>query len=226
MTMSPRRQDLPEIPPLIHQALLNPLLPEEELLNLCDASRQLGFGGVCVGLNQLESVRRRLGGHGPVKLIATVAFPFGALPTELKQAQAEWAAARGAEILEVTPDWSALVNGRANSFAEELAAIAALDLPMTVVLDINQLTAAQLALAAEAAVDAGAASLQAGNGFGAAVSADQIRELRHLTRGRCGIKAAGGIRELEHAVDLVGAGATALGTGHGPALMKALRQPR
>ena len=226
MTTSPRRQDLPDIPPLIHQALLNPLMQEEELLMLCDAARQLGFGGVCVGLNQLESVRRRLGGHGPVKLIATVAFPFGALPTELKQAQAEWAAARGADVLEVTPDWSALVNGRANSFAEELAAIAALDLPMNVVLDINQLTAAQLALAAEAAVDAGAASLQAGNGFGAAVSADQIRELRHLTRGRCGIKAAGGIRELEHAVDLVGAGATALGTGHGPALMKALRQPR
>lgn len=226
MTKSPRRQELPDIPPLIHQALLNPLLQDEELLTLCDAAKQLGFGGVCVSLIHLEAVRRRLGGHGPVKLIATVAFPFGALPTELKQAQAEWAAARGAEVLEVTPDWSALVNGRANSFAEELAAIAALDLPMTVVLDINQLTAAHLALAAEAAVDAGAASLQAGNGFGAAVSADQIRELRHLTRGRCGIKAAGGIRELEHAVDLVGAGATALGTGHGPALMKALRQPR
>ena len=226
MGTSPRRQELPDIPPLIHQALLNPLLQEEELLTLCDAAKQLGFGGVCVSLIHLEAVRRRLGGHGPVKLIATVAFPFGALPTELKQAQAEWAAARGAEVLEVTPDWSALVNGRANSFAEELAAIAALDLPMNVVLDINQLTAAQLALAAEAAVDAGAASLQAGNGFGAAVSADQIRELRHLTRGRCGIKAAGGIRELEHAVDLVGAGATALGTGHGPALMKALRQPR
>ena len=226
MTKSPRRQELPDIPPLIHQALLNPLLQDEELLTLCDAAKQLGFGGVCVSLIHLEAVRRRLGGHGPVKLIATVAFPFGALPTELKQAQAEWAAARGAEVLEVTPDWSALVNGRANSFAEELAAIAALDLPMNVVLDINQLTAAQLALAAEAAVDAGAASLQAGNGFGAAVSADQIRELRHLTRGRCGIKAAGGIRELEHAVDLVGAGATALGTGHGPALMKALRQPR
>ena len=226
MTKSPRRQELPDIPPLIHQALLNPLLQDEELLTLCDAAKQLGFGGVCVSLIHLEAVRRRLGGHGPVKLIATVAFPFGALPTELKQAQAEWAAARGAEVLEVTPDWSALVNGRANSFAEELAAIAALDLPMNVVLDINQLTAAQLALAAEAAVDAGAASLQAGNGFGAAVSADQIRELRHLTRGRCGIKAAGGIRELEHAVDLVGAGATALGTGHGPALMKALRQTR
>jgi len=97
---------------------------------------------------------------------------------------------------------------------------------MTVVLDINQLNEAQLALAAEAAIDAGAASLQAGNGFGAAVSADQIRHLRQLSRGRCAIKAAGGIREAEQALDLVEAGATALGTGHGPALIKALRQQR
>ena len=226
MTKSPRRQDLPDIPPLIHQALLNPLLPEEELFTLCDAARQLGFGGLCVSLNHLETVRRRLGGQGTVKLIATVAFPFGALPAELKQAQAEWAAAHGADALDVTPNWAALVNGHANSFAEELAAIAALDLPMTVVLDINQLNEAQLALAAEAAIDAGAASLQAGNGFGAAVSADQIRHLRQLSRGRCAIKAAGGIREAEQALDLVEAGATALGTGHGPALIKALRQQR
>ena len=226
MSTSPRRQELPDIPPLIHQALLNPLLPEEELFTLCDAARQLGFGGVCVSLNQLEAVRRRLGGQGSVKLIATVAFPFGALPAELKQAQAEWAAAHGADALDVTPNWAALVNGHANSFAEELAAIAALDLPMTVVLDINQLNEAQLALAAEAAIDAGAASLQAGNGFGAAVSADQIRHLRQLSRGRCAIKAAGGIREAEQALDLVEAGATALGTGHGPALIKALRQQR
>ena len=226
MTKSPRRQDLPDIPPLIHQALLNPLLPEEELFTLCDAARQLSFGGLCVSLNHLETVRRRLGGQGTVKLIATVAFPFGALPAELKQAQAEWAAAHGADALDVTPNWAALVNGRANSFAEELAAIAALDLPMTVVLDINQLNEAQLALAAEASIDAGAASLQAGNGFGAAVSADQIRHLRQLSRGRCAIKAAGGIREAEQALDLVEAGATALGTGHGPALIKALRQQR
>ena len=226
MTMSPRRQDLPDLPPLIHQALLNPLLQEEELHTLCDASRQLGFGGVCVSLSHLEAVRQRLGGRGPVQLAATVGFPFGALPAELKQAQAEWAAAHGADALDVTPDWSALVNGRANAFAEELAAIAALDLPMTVVLDVNQLQDEQLALAAEAAMDAGAAALQAGNGFGPAVTPEQVKTLGQHTRGRCAIKAAGGIRELEQALDLVEAGARGLGTGHGPALVQALRQQR
>ena len=225
MTASARRQDLPDLPPLIHQALLNPLLLNEDLHSLCDAARQYGFGGVGVSLIHLQTLRQRLGASGPVKLIATVAFPFGALPADLKQAQAEWAAGEGADALDVTPDFRALVNGQANAFAEELAAIASLDLPMTVVLDINQLNDEQLALGAEAALDAGATALQAGNGFGQAVTADQVKHLRHLAGGRCGLKAAGGIKTLEHAFDLVEAGATALGTSHGPALIQALRQP-
>ena len=225
MTAPARRQDLPDLPPLIHQALLNPLLLEETLLSLCDASRHYGFGAVGVSLRHLPNVRKRLGGSGSVKLVAAVAFPFGDLPRDLKQAQAEWAAGEGADALDVTPDLRALVNGEANAFAEELAAIASLDLPMTVVLDINQLSDEQLALGAEAALDAGATALQAGNGFGQAVTADQVKHLRHLSGGRCGLKAAGGIKTLEHALDLIEAGATALGTSHGPALIQALRQP-
>ena len=198
---------------------------EETLLSLCDASRHYGFGAVGVSLRHLPNVRKRLGGSGSVKLVAAVAFPFGDLPRDLKQAQAEWAAGEGADALDVTPDLRALVNGQANAFAEELAAIASLDLPMTVVLDINQLSDEQLALGAEAALDAGATALQAGNGFGQAVTADQVKHLRHLSGGRCGLKAAGGIKTLEHALDLIEAGATALGTSHGPALIQALRQP-
>ena len=34
MATSPRRLDMPDLPPLLHQALLNPLLGEEELLSL------------------------------------------------------------------------------------------------------------------------------------------------------------------------------------------------
>ena len=225
MNAPARRQDLPDMPPLIHQALLNPLLLDDDLHSLCDAARQFGFGGVGVSMIHLQTIRQRLGASGPVKLIAAVAFPFGALPADLKQAQAEWAAGEGADALDVTPDFRALVNGQANAFAEELAAIASLDLPMTVVLDINQLSDEQLALGAEAALDAGATALQAGNGFGQAVTADQVKHLRHLAGGRCGLKAAGGIKTLAHALDLVEAGATALGTSHGPALIQALRQP-
>ena len=77
----------------------------------------------------------------------------------------------------------------------------------------------------EAAIDAGASAVQNGNGFGGPATAEQIQHLRSLTRGRCGIKAAGGIHSLEQCSALIEAGATILGTSSGPQLLQAMRTP-
>ena len=154
-----------------------------------------------------------------------IAFPFGAIPTPLKLTQAEWAAEQGAEALDVVPAMMALADGQANAFAEELAQLCAIGLPVTVILDMVRLDDDQLTLAVEAAIDAGAAAVQNSNGFGGAATAQQIQLLTSLTRGRCGIKAAGGVHSLEHCSALVEAGATALGTSSGPQLIQALRTP-
>ena len=84
MTASPRQRELPELPPMIHQAVLDPLLEEEALHNLCDAARLLGFGGLCTSLCHLEAVRNRIGPSGRLRLFAVVDFPFGTIPAELK----------------------------------------------------------------------------------------------------------------------------------------------
>ncbi len=223
MTASKPQRELPELPPLIHQAILDPLLEEEALFNLCDAARLLGFGGLCTSLCHLEKVRHRIGPNDRLRLFAVVAFPFGTIPAELKLAQAEWAGSRGADALDVVPDLSALTAGRIESYAEDLAQISGLGLPVTVILDVNRLPPEHLKLATEAAIDAGAACLQAGNGFGPATTPIQVRILKELAKGRCAIKAAGGIQRLETALDLIEEGATALGTSHGPALIQALR---
>ena len=225
MTRTPRRQELPDLAPLIHQALLDPLLGLERLQEGCDAARHCGFGGVCTNLSQLVAARERLGAPGSTQLITVIAFPFGAIPTPLKLTQAEWAAEQGADALDVVPAMTALADGQANAFAEELAQICAIGLPVTVILDMVRLNDDQLTLAVEAAIDAGAAAVQNSNGFGGAATAQQIKLLHSLTRGRCGIKAAGGVHSLEHCRTLIEAGATALGTSSGPQLIQALRTP-
>ena len=48
---------------------------------------------------------------------------FGSLPRDLKQMEAEWAAAHGAEELDVIPDFTALINQNSSAFAEEIAAM-------------------------------------------------------------------------------------------------------
>ena len=83
----------------------------------------------------------------------------------------------------------------------------------------------QLELAVEAAIDAGAAGLQTGNGFGPACRTDQIRQLKQLIRKRCAIKAAGGIHSLSHAGDLLVAGGDLLVTSSAPTLLQAQRRP-
>ena len=225
MTRTPRRQELPDLAPLIDQAVLDPLLSADRLHEACDAARHFGFGGLCTSLSQLSRARERLGAPGATRLIAVIAFPFGAIPTSLKLAEAEWAAEQGAEGLDVVPAMTALADGQINPFAEELAQLCGIGLPVTVVLDMARLTDEQLTLAVEASIDSGAAAVQNSNGFGGAATAAQIRLLGSLTRGRCGIKAAGGVHSLEQCQALLEAGATTLGTSSGTQLLQALRTP-
>ena len=217
--------DLPELAPLLDQAVLDPLLTHEQLLESCDAGRQEKVRAICTSLQHLPALRKRLGGRNEPRLIAAIGFPFGALPQELKQSEAEWAAAHGAEELDVVPDFKALINGQSGDFAEELAMICGLGLPIRVILDMARIPAELLAVAVEASIDAGAAGVQTGNGFGPAASSDQIELLKPLCRGRCGIKAAGGIHSLDQVQDLIRAGASLLGTSSAPQLLQSLRRP-
>ena len=223
--MAEPTRELPELAPLLDQAVLDPLLTHEQLMEGCDAGRQEKVRAICASLRHLPALRKRLGGRDEPLLIATIGFPFGAVPQELKQKEAEWAAAHGAEELDVVPDFTALINGQSGAFAEELALICGLGLPVRVILDIARVPAELLAVAVEASIDAGAAGVQTGNGFGPPASSEQIELLKPLCRGRCAIKAAGGIHRIDQAQDLIQAGATLLGTSSAPQLLRSLRRP-
>ena len=196
------------------------------MLRCCDEARHFGFAGVCLASRWLPAARERLGpsgGRGP-KLVSVVGFPFGAIPAEIKRAEAEWAAASGAEELDVVPDFGALADGDSRAFCNDLAPIVELGLPVKVILEVGRLERAALELAVEASIDVGATMLKTGSGFGPGATVEHVTQLRQLARGRAAVKASGGINNLEQAIALVEAGASCLGTSRGVALMQALRQ--
>lgn len=220
--------DLPELAPLIDHALLDPHQGREAIARCCDEARHFGFAGVCVASRWVELARERLplqgSGKGPLpRLISVVGFPFGAVPAAVKRAEAEWAAGAGADELDVVPDFGALADGDSAAVLADLAAICELDLPVKVIVDVGRLSPETLELLVEISIDAGARYLKSGSGFGPPVSAQQVRQLRQLARGRAAVKASGGIADLEQAFALVEAGASRLGTSRGVALMEALR---
>lgn len=218
--------DRPDLAPLIDHALLDPHHGSSAVRQCCEEARHFGFAGVCVASRWVASAREQLpleGKGASPQLIAVVGFPFGAVPAEVKLAEAVAAAEAGADELDVVPDFGALADRQSTPIHDELAAICELGLPVKVILEVGRLDPDALALLVEISIDAGARFLKSGSGFGPAVTVDHIEQLRQLARGRAAIKASGGIANLEQALALVEAGATRLGTSRGVALAQAMR---
>ena len=218
--------DRPDLAPLIDHALLDPHHGSSAVRQCCEEARHFGFAGVCVASRWVASAREQLpleGKGASPQLIAVVGFPFGAVPAAVKLAEAVAAAEAGADELDVVPDFGALADRQSTPIHDELAAICELGLPVKVMLEVGRLDPDALALLVEISIDAGARFLKSGSGFGPAVTVNHIEQLRQLARGRAAIKASGGIANLEHALALVEAGATRLGTSRGVALAQAMR---
>ena len=217
-------RDIPDLAPLIDHALLDPHRGREAVLACCDEARHFGFAGVCVASRWVATARERLPPGERVRLVSVVGFPFGAVPAAVKRAEAEAAAAAGADELDVVPDFGALADGDTTALLADLAPIVEVGAPVKVILEMGRLDPAALALLVEVSLDAGAQYLKTGSGFGPPVSGAQVRQLMALARGRAGVKASGGVASVELAIELVEAGAVRLGTSRGVALMQALRR--
>ena len=201
---------------VIYQAVLNPHFDKETIIQVCDASKQNGFAGLCTSLTNLPIARERLGSKSSTKLISVIAFPFGFIPTSNKLKEAEYAIEKGAEELDLVPNYFALKQGNIELFAEEINQISELGIPVRVIIDANILiNSSKLSMAIDALIDAGAIGIQIGNGFGPSVSKDQTKHVSKLVKNRCSIKAVGGIKTFDQAIEIIEAGSTYIGTSFG-----------
>ena len=62
--MAERPKELPDLSVRLDQAILDPLLTNEQLLDLCDAARLEGVRAICCTPDRLPQLRERLGGSG------------------------------------------------------------------------------------------------------------------------------------------------------------------
>jgi deoxyribose-phosphate aldolase len=215
-------EELPDLAPLIDHALLDPHHGLDGLRRCCDEASHFGFAGVCVASRWVAAARERLPRGNKVRIISVIGFPFGAVPPDVKRAEAEAALEAGADELDVVPDFGALADGDSRTLLNDLAPIVEMGLPVKVILEQGRLSAEALGLLVEVSLDAGARFLKTGSGFGPPATPDLVGRLRELSRGRAIVKAAGGIHSLDTALALVEAGAGRLGTSHGVALMASL----
>jgi deoxyribose-phosphate aldolase len=209
-----------DIAPYIDHALLMPTATSEHVKQWCEEADRFGFATVCVYPVHVKQAAELLHGKNP-KVCTVIGFPTGATTSATKLFEAQEALENGAAELDVVINLGWLKAGKTEEMHREIAEICeAAGQQVKVILETNLLTDTEKGIAAEIAMDAGASFLKTCTGWNGGVTVADVRLLKEVARERVGIKASGGIRTAEQALDLIVAGATRLGTSRGIDLIR------
>jgi deoxyribose-phosphate aldolase len=213
-----------DIAPYIDHSLLGNAATPAMVEQWCAEADRFNFAAVCVNPCYLRQVTALLHQKRP-QICTVIGFPTGATTTASKLYEAQEAAENGAQELDVVINLGWLKAGKIDDVHREIAEICeSTGLGVKAILEMSLLTPPEREIAAQICMEAGARMLKTGTGWCGAVTVEEVRFLKDLTKDQIGIKAAGGIRTHDRAVELILAGATRLGTSYGIDLLKQREQ--
>lgn len=215
----------------VDHTLLKPDVVEKDIARLCEEAAQYHFAAVCIPPSYVRLAAKELRGVD-VKVATVVSFPFGADTTAIKTAAVRDAITHGASELDVVMNISRFLSGDFNYVAEELASVnqevsvvamnnGLNDVVVKVIIETAYLNDKMKRLATQIVASSGADFVKTSTGFApmGATAAD-VAILREEAPEGLAVKASGGIRTLEDALDILNAGASRLGMSASVDIMK------
>ena len=215
----------------VDHTLLKPNSTEAEVRKLCEEAAAHHFAAVCVLPSHVRLAARALKGSD-VKVATVVSFPFGADTTLVKAAAVRDAIVGGASEIDVVMNISKFLSGEFSYVAEELASlngeVSAVamnnglnDVVLKVIIEAGYLTDEMKRLAVQIVASSGADFVKTSTGFGpGGATQEDVSLLREEAPEGLSVKASGGIRTLEDAIEMLNAGASRIGTSGSVAIME------
>ncbi|HKU26786.1 MAG TPA: deoxyribose-phosphate aldolase [Candidatus Sulfotelmatobacter sp.] len=161
--------------------------------------------------------------HGSgIKVASFVDFPYGTMTSLGKAYETARLIENGAEEVDLMPNVGFLLSGMEREYANDISGVvkAAGKMPVKIMLELPLLDVHQKERAVALSIDAGVAYLKNASGGAVGVATpEQIAFLRRLAPPNVRVKASGGIRTAQQALDLVKAGADLVGTSSGAEIM-------
>ncbi len=198
----------------IDHTLLKPEATLEQILHLCDEAKKHALYAVCVHPSYILQASQILQGS-LVKPITVVGFPTGASTTETKVFETLDAIDNGAQEIDMVLHLGKLKSGRLEEVYQDILSVAlqADQIPMKVIIETSKLTLEEKIQACILSQMAGATFVKTSTGFsehGATV--EDIRLMKAVVGQSMGVKASGGIKDLQMAQQMIQAGADRIGT--------------
>ncbi len=212
---------------MIDHTLLKADATRQEIEHLCREAAQFKFATVCVNPVWVATAARLLNGSG-VGVCSVVGFPLGATTGDVKAYETRRAIYDGAREIDMVINVGALKSGDLRvverdieavaSTCRECGALSKVIIEAALLTDDEKITACTLAKAA------GADYVKTSTGFGpGGATAADVALMRRVVGAEMGVKAAGGVRDLDGLKAMVAAGATRVGASAG---IKIVQQAR
>lgn len=205
-----------EIARIIDYSLLRPEATIEDIKRLCEEAKRYGVYSVCINPSYIEIAKDALK-ESNVKISATIGFPLGMTLPQVKVYEAIEASLRGADELDIVINIGMALSGKWDYVRKELTDIvyATKGKIHKIIIETCLLSRSEKIKAAEAVILSGAEFIKTSTGFSkAGATVEDVRLLKSIAGDSCKIKAAGGIKTLRQATEMIEAGASRIGTSH------------
>jgi len=220
-----------EFAKMVDHTLLKPDATDKDVRRICEEAARHHFAAVCIPPCYVRLAARELRGTD-VKVATVVSFPFGNDAVAVKVAAVRDAISGGASELDVVMNVSRFLSGDFSYVAEELSSVTQEvgvvamnnglnDAVVKVIIETAYLTDEMKRLAVQIVASSGADFVKTSTGFapmGATPRAVSL--LRKEAPEGLAVKASGGIRNLEDAMEMVNAGASRLGMSASVSIME------
>ncbi|EKY09757.1 deoxyribose-phosphate aldolase [Capnocytophaga sp. oral taxon 380] len=212
-----------ELNKLIDHTLLKATATIADIETLCKEAVEYDFYSVCVNSCYVATAKNFLAGTD-IKVCSVVGFPLGAMSAKAKYFETGEALSDGADEIDMVLNVGLLKSGEVNKALDEIISLKRCvgeNRVLKVILETCYLTDEEKRLACRMALDAKADFVKTSTGFGSggATLAD-VKLMKECVQGKAKIKASGGIRDYETAMQYVNLGVQRIGTSNGIAILK------
>src|SRR5919204_3020836 len=215
---------------MIDHTLLKPDATRQQIEELCREAAQFKFATVCVNPTWVAACARLLAGSG-VGVCSVVGFPLGATTADVKGYETQRAIFDGAREIDMVINVGALKSGDLRTVERDIEAVTtpcrSCGALSKVIIEAALLTNDEKVTACTLAKAAGADYVKTSTGFGpGGATAADVALMRRVVGAEMGVKAAGGVRDLEGVKAMIAAGATRVGASAGVKIVQESRGQR
>jgi deoxyribose-phosphate aldolase len=199
----------------IDHTLLKPDTAREKIDSLCSEATQYGFAAVCVLPHFVRQASEALD-DSEIKVSTVIGFPLGATYTTAKVLEADIALINGSHELDMVMNIAALKNGETKMVENDVESVANLchkkQAILKVIIETALLSEEEISKACSIASIAGADYVKTSTGFFGGATREAVEIIKKSIPGEMKIKASGGIKTLDQALNMIDSGASRIGT--------------